>query len=702
MSSTDRRRAYLAVTALAFAVMLPALGCGFIWDDHPLIVDNPHLHDPSHLGYALSHGFWAVTHDGRALPGWDFYRPWVTLAYFVEVQLFGARAWAYHLVNLALHASVVALALRWIERRLRAPSDRITVASVAVGGALLAVHPTRVESAAWIAGSTDLWAALWTLITCELFARAPSERPAWKACAPLALACFSKELSVLVPLLLLSDGALGVSDSAGLRASWRRAWPLFVTVAVALAIRVAVVSSLQSHPFEGGLVATFTRASATLGLYVSHLAWPWPVNFLWGTREAIFGATLSSRDALLGVGASIALVALAVAAMRRASLRPHMADALWFVVPLAPVLNVVPLSLPVLGSARYLYVPLLGVAALLARSLRASQPRMRAPLWAMAGLAIVAWCYSTAKHIEPLRDERAFWEHALTVTPDVPLVLEHAAEQRFGAGLHSQSRALAARGYGLAMRERDERRAAGLLTLVARSFLTTLPDADQRSLAALRQWLDALTGGEESLLDLADVRVRTRFSEETRAWLREDAMAYVIPRAIAHARTGDLDEAERSLRALVRSQPRLVPAWGNLVQVLAMRESWSDARAAVEHALRLAPGDASLSRMREVIDGAERSLAAPARDDSERAVRRAQALLAMGAPGRAREVLSTVSDGDPSQPAVVLTRVRVEMADHQVERAREIVRGASASDPAHAAQWGGVLARIDEAAARAR
>lgn len=57
MSSTDRRRAYLAVTALAFAVMLPALGCGFIWDDHPLIVDNPHLHDPSHLGYALSHGF---------------------------------------------------------------------------------------------------------------------------------------------------------------------------------------------------------------------------------------------------------------------------------------------------------------------------------------------------------------------------------------------------------------------------------------------------------------------------------------------------------------------------------------------------------------------------------------------------------------------------------------------------------------------
>lgn len=702
MSLSERRRAYLAVTALAFAVMLPALRCGFVWDDHQLIVDNPHLHDPSHLGFALTHGFWAVTHDGTPQPGWDFYRPWVTLAYFVEVQLFAARAWAFHLVNLALHASVVALALRWIERRVRGAVDRVTVASVAFGGALLAAHPTRVESAAWISGSTDLWAALWTLVTCELVARAPADRPAWRPCAPLALACFSKELAMLVPLLLLADGALGVGETPGARASWRRLWPLFATAAIALSIRVAVVHQVQSTPFEGGLLATFTRACATLGMYLSQLAWPWPVNHLWRTHEAVFGASLSSRDALLGVVASLSLAALAAAVIRRPSARPWMADALWFIVPLAPVLNVAPMHLPVLGSARYLYVPLLGVAAMAARALRASPSRARAPLWAAAGLAIVAWSFATARTIEPLRDERAFWERALVMTPDVPLVLEHVAEQRFGAGLQTQARALAVRGYHLAVRGGEERLAVSMVTLVARSFLATLPDADQRSLTALRASLDAMTTPDEARLDLAEVRLRTRFSAETRAWMRGDALAYVIPRAIAHARTGDLDGAERSLRALVRAQPRLVPAWGNLAQVLAMRESWGDARAAVDRALSLAPADPSLTRMRDVIEGAGRVLSAPARDEGERVLRRAQALTAMGAPGRAREALASVADGDPPQPAVVLARVRVEMADRQTGRAREIVRDAMARDPSHAAQWTSLLARIDEAAARGR
>ena len=78
----------------------------------------------------------------------------------------------------------------------------------------------------------------------------------------------------------------------------------------------------------------------------------------------------------IGVGAAllVAFAALAWLAWRRAGLRPYLADALWLLVPLAPVSNLWSLQGGTLVADRYLYLPMLGVGALLARAALPRRP----------------------------------------------------------------------------------------------------------------------------------------------------------------------------------------------------------------------------------------------------------------------------------------------------------------------------------------
>jgi tetratricopeptide (TPR) repeat protein len=689
------RRVWIFVAALALAVMAPALGGEFVWDDRTLLLDNRNVQDPARLGYALTHGFWDISTSRTSL-GWNFYRPWVTLAYFTQFQLFGSAPWGYHLVSLVLHAACVVLGLRWIERRVRLGAASASPLALILAGVVLAVHPSRVETVAWISGCTDLWVAFWLFLASEALARSPATRPAWIACLPLALACFSKELAALAPALLLADAALGVTGDHDVRASWRRLWPLFATAALAVLVRVALVREHVASPLADGFARAVTRFGATLGLYLSRVAWPLPVTFLWGAREATSSRPVVTTTMALGLAAALAGVGFALAARRRPALRPWLADLLWFVVPLAPVLNVFPLRLTTLGAARYLYVPLFGLAALVARASTATPRHARA--WAIAGaVALVAWSSLCVRYIAPLRSDATFWENELSVDPRSLEALTRLAERRFETGRHADVLALVARGYAAAKESADDRRAADFAMLGVRSCLATLPDADRASIERVRDYLDAVTTHEVAELDVPCLRLRTRLSPSARAALRADALAYRIPLAIARARSGDLDGAEQTLRSLVAAEPRLVPAWGNLAHVLAMKESWAEAARAAERGIWLKPQDQRLLRLRDVTTRAAQDTAAP-RDETAATLRRARAFMDIGAPGRAREALAGVPDVTPQ---VVILRAQVEVADGQLEAARALLTRARERDPVHAAQWTDLLARL-EAAAQAR
>ena len=200
-SSTDRldRLGPVALIALVAVLYGTAIGFPFVYDDRVLVESNRLLGDWAALPGALA----ADLFHGTGVRPSPYWRPVVTLSYFVDHALGGGEPWMFHLTNLALVAGVAVLLAR-------------TLAAAAVSApwawaAVWVAWPTQVEAACNITGRTDLLATLFALAA--LGARGPLAAGAW-----LLLALGSKEVAVLVPvaawLLRPADRRLAVLGGA--------------------------------------------------------------------------------------------------------------------------------------------------------------------------------------------------------------------------------------------------------------------------------------------------------------------------------------------------------------------------------------------------------------------------------------------------------------------------------------------------------
>jgi hypothetical protein len=97
-----RAAAALAAGLFAFVTFLPALENEFVYDDNLVILANPGGdRGPTSWRSVLTGPYWPPLTSADRL-----YRPLVTLAFRLSALATGGRpeAWAFHLVNLALHA----------------------------------------------------------------------------------------------------------------------------------------------------------------------------------------------------------------------------------------------------------------------------------------------------------------------------------------------------------------------------------------------------------------------------------------------------------------------------------------------------------------------------------------------------------------------------------------------------------------------
>jgi len=127
-----RRPWLLAVVlmAIAFAVYIPALRAGFVFDDYLLIVDNQII--KAHDGLSR---YWFTTQA-------DDYWPLTASVRWLEWRLWGNHATGYHVVNVLFHA-VNAVLVWLILRRLKIPGAWLA-------GLVFAIHPVNVATGAWI------------------------------------------------------------------------------------------------------------------------------------------------------------------------------------------------------------------------------------------------------------------------------------------------------------------------------------------------------------------------------------------------------------------------------------------------------------------------------------------------------------------------------------------------------------------------
>jgi hypothetical protein len=169
MHSTKRIGDWLSLLPVVLAIFLyvPTLAYDFVYDDHWTVDGNPHLRIWPGPQRIFTSDIWGLTsYPARS----NYYRPMFFLGNWFTAHAVSASPWAFHLMNLFLHAAVVGLV--WLVSMNLVADRRIAL----IAAHLFAVHPIHTEAVAWITDTVDLGCTLFFLLAVFLYTRAGSTR----------------------------------------------------------------------------------------------------------------------------------------------------------------------------------------------------------------------------------------------------------------------------------------------------------------------------------------------------------------------------------------------------------------------------------------------------------------------------------------------------------------------------------------------
>ena len=356
-----RRRLWLALSLglslLTLAGFLPVLRNGFVnFDDPQYVYANPWVRQ----GVSAAGLRWALT--AQVAGNWH---PLTLASHMLDVQLFGLNPAGHHLTSLLLHLANVLLLFAVLRRMTGSPWRSAAVA------ALFAVHPTHVESVAWIAERKDLLCGFFWLLALGAYLRYASAPAAGRyllVVLALAASLMAKPMAVSLPavLLLLDFWPLGRWAAGGGEGGWQRRplpgarpWRLIVEKLPLLAVAAAagiVALRTQADPLASGATAPpalrWANALTSYATYLGKTLDPRHLTVFYPFAAVPFGRAAAAALLLL------AITALTVWAARRA---PYLTVGwLWFLVTLAPVIGVLQVGWQAFAD-RYTYLPSIGL-----------------------------------------------------------------------------------------------------------------------------------------------------------------------------------------------------------------------------------------------------------------------------------------------------------------------------------------------------
>jgi tetratricopeptide (TPR) repeat protein len=401
---TPRTRAVacaVLLVVLPLAAYLPAYHGGFYSDDVSHIIQNERLRTARGLGEIWS--------DLRGTD--DLYYPLTFTTYWIDYHLWGMNPAGYHTANIILHA--LNSLLVWLVFR------RLGIPGAWFAGAIFALHPVHVESVAWVTERRNTLSAFFYLLSILAYlgyrriganrsdaagggagAAAPvtadgrrfqnSRRGAYFAafvCFAAALLSKTATLSLPAAILLViwwKKGRLSPKD-------WLPLVPFFV-IAIALSLWTA---GLERTLIERGgpgwgdytIADRLIIAGRAVWFYLGKLLYPVGLSFVY-PQWAVGSQGWPPNLYPLGV---IALAGLLVAAGRRIGRGPAAAW-LFFVGTLLPVLGLVDFFYMMLSyvADRFLYLPSLGIIALVTGYAAAGYSRLGVPARRVAAVITVA------------------------------------------------------------------------------------------------------------------------------------------------------------------------------------------------------------------------------------------------------------------------------------------------------------------------
>ncbi len=372
----------VAVVAATFLAYVATVDLGFVYDDQVLILTNDSIRSWSYFpSYFTSH-LWS-SHYPSLLS--NAYRPILLIWLRLNEVLFGAHAWGWHLSSVAAHVAVTYLVYRLGVRLTR------DIWCAGAGALVFGLHPIHVETiaeASWADQPVSTLLVLATVLTWWR-SRQGGRSAAWLAAsvALSAAALLSKESSLMLPFLIsayawIEGGASGreVAPVEGrgalferLRSALGAAVPFWAVVLAYLPLRVWALKGFAhvATPLSWSQ-EVFTLPSVLL-FYARLLIWPTGLSCYYDTptlSSPTWQGFVMPAALLAALAAGLALWYQRTRQSQPEEARTIALACLWMVLTTLPVLNFRLLLEGEIAHDRYLYLPSVGFALLVAIALR--------------------------------------------------------------------------------------------------------------------------------------------------------------------------------------------------------------------------------------------------------------------------------------------------------------------------------------------
>lgn len=531
------------ITAVTITAYLPALRCGFIWDDDSYVTDNPTLHDV--------HGLGQIWLSRTATPQ---YYPLVFTSFWIEHQLWGLHPAGYHLINILLHAASVILLWRVL--------NRLAIPGALAAALVFAVHPVHVESVAWITERKNVLSGFFFLASIWFYIRFTglNEVPIVASRIRfyiLALACFvcallSKSVTASMPAVMLlliwwKHGRLIAQDLARLvpffllggLAAWNTSWLEKYHVGT------------QYVDWQLGPADRIVLAGRALWFYLGKLVAPANLTFIyprWEIRSTDWWQWLFPVAWLGGLAFLFVL-------RKRIGSGPLVAMLLYsgVLLPALGFVDVYPMRFSYVAD-HFQYLASIGPIVLICALLSSRLPkrsRVSLLILLICALSVLTW-----RQISIYRDLETLWRDTISKNPE-----SWMAHGNLAAELAVQGRSA----------EAIDR---------YREALRLKPDAPQVRVK-LADLLEGTGQTDEAIAEyIAALKTSPNYADAHNNF------------GLLLANLGRTDEAQAHYRQALEANPDYVNAWNNLGNLLRGLGRAEEAMAAYEKALTIQPDHA--------------------------------------------------------------------------------------------------------------